>query len=163
MTEKVYEKDLEYKTHYADGIIFQIKDNVGKLIFYQEETNPNDTGNELELEKKNIKMILEIRIPEPALSILMSHYTEHKKFIDWGLNIASIAKSDKSVVSKWTNYDTRISKLVMDTSESFPYEKLNNITDLSEDLFLKSYKTVKKNTDTFSENTQKGDENNVKK
>jgi hypothetical protein len=82
MTEKVYEKDLEYKTHYADGVIFQIKDNFGKLIFYQEETNPNDTGNELELEKKNIKMILEIRIPGPALSALMSHYTEHKKFID---------------------------------------------------------------------------------
>jgi hypothetical protein len=51
----------------------------------------------------------------------------------------------------------------MDTAESFPYEKLNNITDLSEDLFLKSYKTAIKNTDTFSENIQKGDENNVKK
>ncbi len=144
MTEKTYEKDLDYKTHYADGIIFQIKDNIGKLIFYQEETNPTDTDDKLEIEKKNVKMLLEIRIPESSLSSFINHYAEHKKFSDWGLNTATVAKSDKSVVSKWVNYDKTISKLIMDTAESFLYEKIDKIANISEDLFLKSYKIVKK-------------------
>jgi hypothetical protein len=54
--EKNYVKDLEYKTHYADGIIVQISNRITRLIFYEEEVQPTEDEREIDKEKKHIKL-----------------------------------------------------------------------------------------------------------
>jgi hypothetical protein len=148
MSNTSYQKDFDYKVDVADGIVFQIKDAECKLIFYQEELNPNDQGNEFETEKRNIKLKLEIRLPELVLQNLVSLYNDYKRLSDFGINTAAVAPRDRSVMSKWTNYHNNLGQLVIDTHNLFPYDKFKNMTDLSEDLWLKAFSVINKKSNT---------------
>lgn len=124
MSNTSYQTDLDYKVDVADGIVFQIKDGECKLIFYQEELNPNEQGNEFETEKRNVKLKLEIRLPELVLGNLTGLYNEYKRYSDFGIQTAFLAHSDRSVIRKWSNYHNKLGELVIVTHNLFPQEKL---------------------------------------
>ena len=156
---RIVTKDLEYKSHYADGIILQYTRGTAQLIFYEEELNPDNTEQDFDTEKKNIKLKFEVRIPNLALSSLASHVQQRNFLRDCALNVSELAKNDNETMNAYFKYDAKLGEFILDTQKSFPLDKFNELQELSEDLVLRANRVVTRNTQNSNPATNRPNNN----
>jgi hypothetical protein len=143
--ERIISKDLDYKSYYADGIILQYTKGTSRLIFYEEELNPDSDGKTFDTETDNIKLNFEVRIPSRSLSTLASHIQRRKQLTDFAMDISEIGKNDDATIEAWYKYDEKLSKFILDSQKIFPIDKFLELQPLFEDLMLRVNRVINKN------------------
>lgn len=152
--ERSISKDLDYKSHYADGVILQYTKGNARLVFYQEELNPAEEGKSFDTDTDNIKLIFEVRIPNLGLSTIASHIQQRNNFRDIGLNISEAAKNDNQITEVWHQYNEKLSEFLLDSQKIFPIDKYSELYPIFEDLLLRVNRIINRNNSNPNQSSQ---------
>ncbi len=108
---------------------------VSEVVFYEEELNPDDSGNGFDTETRNIKTKFEIRLTKFTLFQLASHIREFEQLSTFGLTAMESAKNNTDIVEQYSKFSKKVDGLIADTAEVFPNKNTDDFKDISEGLF----------------------------
>lgn len=112
------EKSLDYTTHYADGIIFEIGDRgVCRLIVYEKEKIISQDNKELENKQDLKRLKFEIRIPQNTFEYLCQNSLYLIQSRNNTLAIAMDKRKDSSIIKSAHELSQEFLRIIYDTED----------------------------------------------
>lgn len=121
------EKNPDYFTAYADNVLVEIKDEVCRLMFYQNDIEFEN--GKLDKERTD-RLRFEIRLPRETLirfSRFVAGVTHLQAQIDEGIDFVSNPELDK----KYDELNAKVDSLVYDSNPNIPHD--NDLKKLEDD------------------------------
>lgn len=138
--EKDYYKDLEYKTHYADGVILQCDGFSARLVFFEEELNIRENGRP-DIDKDNRKLLFEVRLPYISLLSLKDNIDLLRTWMDTAFSIGKQGADSKSKQS-WVNFNNKLKDVILNTGEQMSDKDHTELTELFTELLGRVKKSM---------------------
>jgi hypothetical protein len=105
-----YEKNCDYMTTYADGIVVQLGEEVSRLMFYQDEADI-DTNSSSVKNKHDLRF--EVRIPRASLEQIAESITDWVDLQD-RLNDEVEGIKDEETLQKQADFEYKINHSFFD-------------------------------------------------
>lgn len=105
-----YEKNPDYMTTYADGIVIQLGEDVSRLMFYQVDS---DIDTESGSVKSNHNLRFEVRIPRSALEQVAQTIVDYTDLQD-KLDNEVHDVEDEETLEKYSDFEYKINHSFFD-------------------------------------------------